>query len=142
MVHSAQVVSFSTFACPEVDESGQIVVSTEDETNFDMDRFKRESSTAPLTLVPTPSVTSYPMFNSAPYGSCSALPPGSCSPGKLSPRLERAPHAADAQPTTLKVPTAAQSTTQDTATSVEDSAANARKLTTAAAEQSHRERFL
>ena len=136
MVHSAQVVSFSTFACPEVDESGQIVVSTEDETNFDMDRFKRESSTAPLTLVPTPSVTSYPMFNSAPYGSCSALPPpgGSCSPGKLSPRLERAPHAA-AQPTTLKVPTAAQST-QDTATSVEDSAANARKLTAAAEKKS------
>merc|ERR1712088_890940 len=27
-----EVVSVSTFACPEVDESGQIVVSTEDET--------------------------------------------------------------------------------------------------------------
>ena len=65
----SEVASFSTFACPEVDESGQITVSVEDETNFDMDRFKRESSTAPLTLLPTPSVTTYPMFNSAPYGS-------------------------------------------------------------------------
>ena len=50
----SEVASFSTFACPEVDESGQITVSVEDETNFDMDRFKRESSTAPLTLLPTP----------------------------------------------------------------------------------------
>ena len=63
----SEVASFSTFACPEVDESGQITVSVEDESNFDMDRFKRESSTAPLTLLPTPSVTTYPMFNSAPY---------------------------------------------------------------------------
>merc|ERR1712029_569737 len=55
-------------------EGGQITVSVEDETNFDMDRFKRESSTAPLTLLPTPSVTTYPMFNSAPYGSPALQP--------------------------------------------------------------------
>merc|ERR1712029_807384 len=70
----SEVASFSTYACPEINEGGQITVSVEDETNFDMDRFKRESSTAPLTLLPTPSVTTYPMFNSAPYGSPALQP--------------------------------------------------------------------
>ena len=79
-----KVASFSSFACPEVDEAGQITVSVEDETNFDMDRFKRESSTAPLTLLPTPAVTTYPMFNSAPYASPTMQPKNAGAEAKRS----------------------------------------------------------
>ena len=87
----SEVASFSTFACPEINEGGQLIVSPEDENNFDMDRFKRESSTAPLTLLPTPSFTTYPMFNSAPYSSAGSSP-------QVLPRT-----AEESRKTTLKI---------------------------------------
>ena len=44
-----------------------ITSAGEDEESFDVERFKRESSQQPLlSLSPTP-LTSYPLFNSAPY---------------------------------------------------------------------------
>ena len=44
-----------------------ITSAGEDEESFDVDRFRRESSQQPMfSFSPTP-LTSYPLFNSAPY---------------------------------------------------------------------------